>query len=252
MVGDGLDQALTVLVGHLGATPPASPVPRQLVPSSSSHTRAFISTRSTTPLNSASGRWGAARGAGGRPAVDHHLDATEEVGADAVHLVDVGDARDVVLVGLAPDGLGLGLDAADGAEEGDRAVEHAQAALDLRGEIHVSGRVDDVDAVVAPVAGGGRGGDGDAALLLLVHPVHGGGAFVHLAHLVRLARVEEDALGGRGLAGVDVRHDADVARLFERVLSHASFDRSAVRGALAQRTLLRDAPGEGAATGYQR
>jgi len=34
---------------------------------------------------------------------------------------------------------------------------------------------------------------------------------VHLANLVRLARVEEDALGRGGLAGIDVRHDADVA-----------------------------------------
>jgi hypothetical protein len=32
-----------------------------------------------------------------------------------------------------------------------------------------------------------------------------GGAVVHLAELVRDAGVEQDALGGRGLAGVDVR-----------------------------------------------
>ena len=58
----------------------------------------------------------------------------------------------------------------------------------------------------------GRGrGDGDAALLLLHHPVHDGRAVVDLAHLVGNAGVEEDALGRRGLAGVDVRHDADVA-----------------------------------------
>ena len=43
-------------------------------------------------------------------AVAHRLDGVEEVGAGAVHLVDEGDARDVVLVGLAPDGLRLRLD----------------------------------------------------------------------------------------------------------------------------------------------
>ena len=59
-----------------------------------------------------------------------------------------------------------------------------------------------------------RGGrDGDAALLLLLHPVHRGGAVVDLADLVVDPGVEEDALGRRGLAGVDVRHDADVADL---------------------------------------
>ena len=89
-------------------------------------------------------------------AVDHRLDAPVEVGADAVHLVDVGDARDAVLVGLAPDGLGLRLDAGDRVEQRDRAVEDAQRALDLDGEVDVAGRVDDVDAVVVPV-GGGRG-----------------------------------------------------------------------------------------------
>ena len=72
-----------------------------------------------------------------------------EVGAGAVHLVDEADARHVVLVGLAPHRLGLRLDAGDAVEHGDGAVEHAQRALDLDGEVDVAGRVDDVDAVVA-------------------------------------------------------------------------------------------------------
>ncbi len=158
----------------------------------------------------------------GAEAVDQHLQAAEEVGPDAVHLVDVGDARDAVLVGLAPDGLGLRLDAADRAEEGDGAVEHAEAALDLDGEVHVPGRVDDVDLRVAPEDGGRRRGDGDAALLLLLHPVHHRRALVHLTDLVGLAGVVEDALGRRRLARVDVGHDADVARSVERVLPHVS------------------------------
>ena len=96
-------------------------------------------------------------------------------------------------------------------EHRDRAVEHAQRALDLDGEVDVAGRVDDVDPVVAPLAGGGRRRDGDAALLLLDHPVHDRGALVDLADLVGLAGVVEDALGRRGLARVDVGHDPDVA-----------------------------------------
>jgi hypothetical protein len=38
---------------------------------------------------------------------------------------------------------------------------------------------------------------------------------VGVADLVVDAGVEQDALGRRGLAGVDVRHDADVADLVE-------------------------------------
>ena len=87
----------------------------------------------------------------GAEAVDHRLDARVEVGADAVHLVDVGDARHAVLVRLAPDRLGLRLDAGDRVEQRDRAVEDAQRALDLDREVDVARRVDDVDAVVVPL-----------------------------------------------------------------------------------------------------
>ena len=147
--------------------------------------------------------------------VADHLDAALEVGADAVHLVDEAEARHVVLVGLAPHGLGLGLDAGDRVEHRDRAVEHAQAALDLDGEVDVARRVDDVDLAVAPLRGGRGRRDRDAALLLLDHVVHHRGAFVHLADLVGAAGVEEDALGRGGLARVDVGHDPDVAGLLE-------------------------------------
>src|SRR6185295_20157763 len=85
-------------------------------------------------------------------------------------------------------------------------------------EVDVTRRVDDVDpvlgiAAVHPLPEAGRGGrrDRDAALALLFHPVHDGCAVVHLAHLVRNAGVEKDAFGGRGLAGINVRTDADVA-----------------------------------------
>ena len=139
--------------------------------------------------------------------------------ADAVHLVDVGEARDGVLVGLTPDGLRLRLDAGDGVEDGDGAVEDAEAALDLDREVDVAGRVDDVDAVVVPLARRRRGRDRDAALLLLLHPVHDRGALVNLADFVRAARVVEDALGRRRLTGVDVRHDPDVSGLEERELA---------------------------------
>ena len=81
----------------------------------------------------------------GAEAVDDHVDAAEEVGAGAVELVDEADAGNAVLVGLAPHGLGLGLDARDAVEHRDGAVEDAQRALDLDGEVDVAGGVDDVD-----------------------------------------------------------------------------------------------------------
>src|SRR5690349_9653722 len=75
-----------------------------------------------------------------------------------------------------------------------------------------------------PLALRGGGGDGDAPLLLLLHPVHDGGALVDLTDLVRDAGVEEDALGRRRLTGVDVRHDADIADLGEGSVYGSHFE----------------------------
>ena len=71
------------------------------------------------------------------------------------------------------------------------------------------------ELLVEPLPEGsrGRGGDRDPALLLLLHPVHGGGTFVDLAHSVQTTCVEQDPLRGRGLTGIDVRHDADIPQL---------------------------------------
>ena len=70
-----------------------------------------------------------------------------------------------------------------------------------------------------PLAGRRGRRDRDAALLLLLHPVHRGRALVDLADLVGAAGVVEDPLGRRRLAGVDVGHDPDVAGLLEGELA---------------------------------
>ncbi len=141
-----------------------------------------------------------------------------EVRAGAVHLVDEREAGHLVLVGLAPDGFRLGLHAAHGAVHHAGAVEHAHRALDFDREVDVARGVDDVDAVfwevafhALPEARRGRGRDRDATLLLLLHPVHRGSAVVHFTDLVVHTGVEQDPFGGRGLAGIDVRGDTDVA-----------------------------------------
>src|ERR1022692_2682359 len=100
-------------------------------------------------------------------------------------------------------------------EHGDSAVEDAQRALDLDGEVNVTGGVDQVDRVVPPDAGRRGRRDGDAALLLLLHPVHGGRALMNLTDLVVDAGVEQNPLGCGGFARVDMRHDPDVADLGE-------------------------------------
>src|SRR4028119_1948181 len=77
--------------------------------------------------------------------LDHRAHGLVEVRAYAIHLVDERYARHAVLVGLAPHRLRLRLYPGNRVEERDRTVEHAQAALHLDGEVHVPGRVYNVD-----------------------------------------------------------------------------------------------------------
>ena len=120
----------------------------------------------------------------------------------------------VVAPHLAVDGHRLGLHAADGAEHEDRPVQHAEAALDLDGEIDVAGRVDQVDVAALPLDAGGGAGDGDAAFAFQVHVVHGGPALaLDLLHAVDAAGIVEDPLAERGLARVDVGGNADITQL---------------------------------------
>src|SRR4029077_10042229 len=142
-----------------------------------------------------------------------------EIRAHAVHLVDEANARHAVLVGLAPHRFRLRLHTSNGIENANSAVQHAQRTLHFHGEVHVAGRIDNIDAIflaeAIPGSGGGGAGNGDAALALLLHPVHGGSAFIHRTDLVGHTRIEQDALGRRRLACVDVRHDPDVAGILE-------------------------------------
>src|ERR1017187_5349878 len=138
------------------------------------------------------------------------IDGMLEIGAHLVDLVDETNSRDAVLVRLPPDFFRLRLYAMHRVKYSDGAVEHAQRAFHLGGKVHVTGRIDNVDANVVPGTGRRGGGNRDAALLLLLHPVHDGRAFMHLADAVRLSCIKQDALRRRGLPGIDVGHDADV------------------------------------------
>ncbi len=72
-------------------------------------------------------------------------------------------------------------------------------------------RIDDVDPVVAPETGGRRRSNRDPALLFLDHPVHRRGTVMHFTDLIIDAGVVEDPLRSRGLTGINVSHDADIA-----------------------------------------
>ena len=151
----------------------------------------------------------------GAEALLEGVDAALVAGTRSVHLVDEDAAGHVEAVCLTPHRLGLGLHTAHGIEDDDRAVEHPHGPLHLDREVHVARRVDDLDEVLAPRTARHCRADRDAVLLLLGDVVHVGTAIVDLADAVVGAGVEQDPLGERGLAGIDVCGDADVAHSVE-------------------------------------
>ena len=143
-------------------------------------------------------------------------DRAEEVGSLAVEFVDQREPRHAVLISLPPDRLALSLDALAGGKHDDRPVEHAKAPLHLGRKVDVAGRVDEVHRHIPPLERHGRRVDRNPPLLLLGIEVGDRGAPINLAEPVARLREEEHPLGERGLPGVDVSDDADVADVFER------------------------------------
>src|SRR5690606_6031515 len=125
--------------------------------------------------------------------------------------VHVDDASNLRVVGVAPVGFRLRLDATGAAKDAYATVEDLQGPIHFNGEVDMAGSIDDVELVSVPKAGRGRRLNGDAALLLLLHEVRRGRAVVHLTNLVNLASELENAFGGRGLPCVDVSEDANIA-----------------------------------------
>ena len=151
-----------------------------------------------------------------RETVTHLGDCGFKIRARAIHLVDKGNARNLVLIGLPPNCFGLRLNPADRTEDSAGAVEHAQAALNFDGKVHMPGSINDIDAMFTPEAGGRGARDRDATFAFLFHPVHGRRTLVHFSDLVDFAGVKQNAFGRRRLAGVDVRADPDVAGALQR------------------------------------
>ncbi|GBD27251.1 hypothetical protein HRbin30_02597 [bacterium HR30] len=137
---------------------------------------------------------------------------TLKISPHAIHFIHERDPRDAVLVGLPPHRFRLRLYPPNATEHSDGAIEHTQRTFHLDGEVHVAWGIDDVDPVVPPKASRRGGRNGDSALLLLYHPVHGCSSLMDLADFVRHPRVVQNPLRGRGLTGIDVRHDANVSR----------------------------------------
>ena len=78
------------------------------------------------------------------------VNTTEEIRADAIHLVDERDPRNPVFVGLAPYGLGLRLNSRNCIKHRDSTVKNTQGAFYFCGKINVPRGINDIDPLLDP------------------------------------------------------------------------------------------------------
>ena len=164
--------------------------------------------------------WNGANGGFSQKLFLHLADATVEIRTCAVEFVDVGDAGNFVLVGLKPHGFRLDFHTTNGAEHTHCTVKNAQGSLHFSGEVHVTGGIDNVDLIDAPVHRNGGRVNRDTLGAFQWIEVGCGIAGVHVTHFVLGTTEVKNTLGCGRLAGIDVRDDADVAYIAEGVDGH--------------------------------
>ena len=144
-----------------------------------------------------------------------------------VELVHKGEDGNVTQRTDLKELFGLGLDALGAVDDHDRGVGGHKGTVGILREVLVAGGIEDVDAGAVIGELQHRGGDGNTALLLDVHPVRDGmlGRTLALDRTggLNAAGIEQQLLGKRGLTGVRVADDRECAarRDFIRQACHA-------------------------------
>src|SRR3546814_77825 len=123
-----------------------------------------------------------------------------------------------MLVSLAPYSFRLRLHTTHRTVDHTSPVQHAHGTLDFNGEVNVSRRINNVDTMLGasqihplPEAGHGGGSNGDATLLLLLHPVGSRCTIMHFTNLMGYTHIKTDPFRGCCLACITVSNDANIA-----------------------------------------
>ena len=121
----------------------------------------------------------------------------------------------------AEDVFGVGPDAFHRGDHQHGEIQGGEGTLHLPGEIHVPGRVDQVDRHPVPDPGGGGGADGDPPLPLHGEAVGGGSPLVHGSGTAHRSHEIEHLLRQGRLPRVHVGEDPDVLKRLrhKRILS---------------------------------
>jgi hypothetical protein len=159
---------------------------------------------------------------GAAAALVQAVESTVEVGALAVHLGQVDHHRKAELLGGAPDLLGVDLDAGDAVDAEEDRVGGAQGGLGFGEEDAVAGAVDEVDLVLLPGDVAGGEADRDLAVDFFGVEVGQGVAVFHPVEACRDSTCVEQGAYERGLTGVVVPSNSEVADSFRPIHLHGS------------------------------
>ncbi len=145
-------------------------------------------------------------------ALDHFLGALD-VGAGQINLVDDGNNFQPVVDGDVGVRQRLRFHSLRGVDDQQRAFARRQRARNFVAEIHVAGRVDEVELVGLAVGRGIHHADrmrldGDAALALQVHRVQH--LSLHLARRQRAGKLQQ-TVGKRALPMIDMGDDREIS-----------------------------------------
>lgn len=156
-----------------------------------------------------------------------------ELEQSTVDLVDDQDGLDTLSQGLTKDSLGLDTDTGDTVDDDQGTVSDTQSSSDLRGEVNVTGGIDQVDQELRAidllgdlleilligelgVEGDGSGLDGDTTVLLI-------GTGVHVTTLTSLSSRDntgtlDQGVGKGGLSVID--YGCWSARFIRKIHGH--------------------------------
>ena len=138
------------------------------------------------------------------------------IGSGAVGLVHEDQRRDAQPLQRAHQQRRLRLHALDGRDHEHDAVQDFQHAVDLRDEVGVAGRIDQVDRDVVDRERHDGGSDRDPTLLFQRERVGLRRPVIDASGLVDDAGGVEQPLGERCLTGVYMRQDSQVERSFQQ------------------------------------
>ena len=149
------------------------------------------------------------------------VEGGEEVGALAIEHVDEDEPSEALVVGAAPEPLGVDLDPHRGVDHDDRRIGDPQRGDGVGDEARLAGGVDQVDLAAFVLEGRDRGVNRHLALLLVGLVIGDRGAVGDRSEPVRRTGLEQHRLVQARLAAAPVPDQGDIANPVCGLMRHA-------------------------------